>query len=199
MRPEDVIDFVANFAAFLFFIFLIVAVIKVIFGWIPSRVYGYWYQPYTDFQHSTYDFYTQLEAKLRDAQIDGIYFKVVHFHEGRWLVTPKRAYLRIVWKDKIMDICAAPFGKAYFFSWWLFEKERLWEKFLLSFPWIGEKIVNFLNPYTYYKIDTANMFQSYVHTIVLELVNELTSGQESQGLKQDIRQPIMKDVFSLRT
>ncbi|MBU1700304.1 MAG: hypothetical protein KJ831_09145 [Candidatus Eisenbacteria bacterium] len=42
----------------------------------------------------------------------------VDWREGG-IGTPKRKYLRVTREDMAFDICAAPFGTGFFFSWWL--------------------------------------------------------------------------------
>jgi hypothetical protein len=179
----------------LFLLTVITVVIKLVRGWLPSQAYGHWKHMADDFSYSSQDFYEKLKASLMQAGIAGLHMKIVYIAEGAIFVSPKRAYLRVTWKDKVMDICAAPYGKGFFFSWWLFEKDKFWKIIVLSIPYLGKYIVNLIDPMTYYKIDTANMFQSYVHTYVTGLVEEITKEKGSQGLTHEQKRPIMNDIF----
>jgi hypothetical protein len=90
-----------------------------------ANVFSHWQKPFDDFQASSLDFYSAVEAAVRRRQPPGIQVSRVEFGEGG-VLTAKRTYLRIT-KDKlIFDICAAPFGTGYFFSWWLAEKPPSW-------------------------------------------------------------------------
>jgi len=176
-------------------IFFIVAIYRFFRGWRQSNALGHWNHQVDDFQFSSHEFYNKLESALKTSKIEGLETKTVYHHEGIWFVSPKRMYLRVIWKGKIIDICAASFGKGFFFSWWLFEKIMLWEIIIMSFPIIGNLLVNFFNPMTFYRIDTASMFQSYVHTYVLNLIDEITKENNIQGLTEAQRKPMLNDIF----
>ena len=64
---------------------------------------------------SAQDFYAKLEAEVRTRQWPGVEFlRVVHTEAG--LLSHKREYLRVVRQRQVFDLCAATFGKDYFFS-----------------------------------------------------------------------------------
>ena len=50
-------------------------------------------------------------------------------------------------------------------------------------------------PYTYYRLDTALMFQDAVHSAVLEVIEQVTEGKGVKGLSELERKPIMNDLF----
>lgn len=83
-----------------------------------GNLFSHWYKPFDGFKTSAMDFYSAVESGLGRRQIPGIQTSRVTWHEGG-IGTPKREYLRISRNEMAFDICAAPLGTGYFFSWWL--------------------------------------------------------------------------------
>jgi hypothetical protein len=48
---------------------------------------------------------------------------------------------------------------------------------------------------TYYKLDTALMFQDSVHSAVLEVIGQATEGKGQRVMTELERTPIMSDLF----
>lgn len=162
-------------------------------GWIPSKVIGRWHHTAKDFNHSTNDFYMLLKTKIKthDHEID---VQMVELFEGVMFISKKRYYLRIMWREKVLDVCAAPFGEDYFFSWWLYEKDLFWKQIISNMPYIGERLANFLDPITYYRVDTALMLQNTVHRIITEQIEAITK-ESGHSLSSDDKKPQMQDLF----
>jgi len=78
-------------------------------------VYDYWYAPVDHFQFVTADFYQLIERELTARQVPGLEITRVEWNEGG-LLSGKREYLRLKRERLVFDICAAPFGTSYFFS-----------------------------------------------------------------------------------
>jgi hypothetical protein len=94
------------------------------------------------------------------------------------LLSAKREYLRVRRKEFVFDVCAAPFGKGFFFSWWLGEIPSGFLQFISLIPFIGPIVLwivhHLIKPTTYYKLDTAYMFQKAVHATVMEVIRPYT-------------------------
>ena len=78
---------------------------------------SHWHHFVEDFNTSTLDFYASLEevlqakeAPVRPTRLD--------WSEGG-ILSAKRQYLRATYGRYSFDVCAAPFGRDFFFSWWL--------------------------------------------------------------------------------
>lgn len=82
------------------------------------HVISHWYMLMEDFETSGLDFYRAVEDALRERGVPDARVSRVEWKEGG-LATAKREYLRIERSRVAFDICAAPFGTGYFFSWWL--------------------------------------------------------------------------------
>ena len=80
-----------------------------------ADVIDHWYALVPGFTTSTKEFYEAIEKELRERQAPGLEIFHVDFAEGGAL-SQKREYLRMTRERLVFDICAAPFGTAYFFS-----------------------------------------------------------------------------------
>lgn len=68
-----------------------------------------------DIHFSAQDFYENLETVIRDKQWPGVELVRIGYTEAG-LLSHKREYLRVIRHRHLFDICAATFGKDYFFS-----------------------------------------------------------------------------------
>jgi hypothetical protein len=87
------------------------------FGFFKSKadVIDHWYALVPGFNSSTKEFYEAVEKELKEREVPGLEIFHVDFAEGG-IASNKREYLRMTRERLVFDICAAPFGKAYFFS-----------------------------------------------------------------------------------
>ena len=162
------------------------------------------------------------------------------------LATAKREYLRIQRGSLVFDICGAPFGNGFFFSWWLarepgkhallalaglvFGSPILYlilgqifglllstlimpalfvvlgilirdgtipgEETVLEIPVVGWVYERIFSPNTYYKLDTALMFQESVRNAVMEVVGELRSEKGLRALSEAEARPKLRGLAS---
>src|ERR1700722_18754499 len=99
-----------------------------------ADVLSHWYTPVPSFSASTQEFYTSLEQELKAQEVPGLEISRVEFSEGG-ILSDKREYLRMSRERLVFDVCAAPFGKAYFFSCRFAEIPaviHLWQLLVLS-------------------------------------------------------------------
>ena len=214
-----------------------------------SIVISHWHHPVENLQTSTLEFFSAVEVALRPRQIPDYTVSRVDWREGG-VLTARREYLRIKRGRLAFDLCAAPFGTGFFFSWWLAEvppsHTLLWAiliftvpfvaygicvaKFglvglllgplfivgvfiamglilrdgelgsdaverVLAIPLIGTLYEKLFKPSTYYRIDTALMFQSVVHAAVLEVVDQVMSAKGARALTELERKPVMREFY----
>jgi hypothetical protein len=69
------------------------------------------------------------------------------------------------------------------------------EDSILEVPVLGVIYERFFHPITYYKIDTALMFQESIRSAVLEVIDEITKSKGIRALSESERAPIMNDLF----
>ena len=88
------------------------------------QVLSHWYNLIEGLQESAQEFYSSLEQGVASKELPNIKISRIEYKEGG-LISAKREYLRIKRKDLIFDVCAAPFGKGFFVSWWLGTKIKI--------------------------------------------------------------------------
>jgi len=140
-----------------------------------SNVISHWSHFFTFFNLSSNTFYEQLEEVLKDHEMPNSKIERTTHKEAGFL-SANREYLRIKHGDIVFDICAAPFGKDFFISWWLYETAGTMRTMLKN-----TKMGNFLNERaasrTFYQIDEESMFRSCVHDCILETITKVTEGK----------------------
>src|ERR1051325_2972869 len=110
------------------------------FGFFKSKkadVLSHWYSLIPRFNASTHEFYQAIEAELKERKVPGLEISRVEFSEGG-LLSDKREYLRMTRERLVFDICAAPFGTAYFFSCRFAEIPaviKFWQLLVLFIGW----------------------------------------------------------------
>jgi hypothetical protein len=80
-----------------------------------AEVLSHWYSVIDGFQCSSQEFYAEIEKELAARKVPGLTLLRVDFAEGG-ILSDKRTYLRMLRERLVFDVCAAPFGRAYFFS-----------------------------------------------------------------------------------
>jgi hypothetical protein len=81
---------------------------------------GHWSTLVEGLQASPQECYAAIEAAVQRREIPGVKFsRITHKEAGP--LSAERIYLRVEWRLLGFDICAAPFGNGFFFSWWLGE------------------------------------------------------------------------------
>lgn len=85
-----------------------------------GAVISHWHHPIENFQTSAKEFYAAVEQALKPREIPDYSVTRIDWREGG-VLTARREYLRIQRGKLAFDLCAAPFGTGYFFSWWLAE------------------------------------------------------------------------------
>lgn len=154
-----------------------------------------WHTMLQGLNGSSKTFYQELEEALQEKQIKGLKVSRTHHKEGG-VLSANREYLEVRRGKLIFHVCAAPFGNGFFVSWWLGEKPAWFLALLAMIPIIGRFAMWFAPPFTYYKMDTAMMFQSLTHNAVLEIVDSLTNEHGLHGLPDLDRKPNVRDLLA---
>jgi hypothetical protein len=82
-----------------------------------AEVISHWHHSVPDFGTSALEFYRAVEDTLVSKEAPTSVDRI-DWHESG-VLSAKREYLRVCYGRYAFEICAAPFGKDYFFSWWL--------------------------------------------------------------------------------
>lgn len=152
----------------------------------PSEIISHWYHLIEGLQASPKEFYASVEQAIQKRRIPNARTSRVDWREAGPL-SAKREYLRVHRHEYIFDVCGAPFGNGFFFSWWLGEAEGCFGAVL------GPLMLSFFRRRTYYQIDTALMFQESVHSAVLEVIDGMTSAKGIRALSELERKPILRE------
>jgi hypothetical protein len=158
------------------------------------EVISHWFHLYEGLHQSPREFYQLLEQALASRQIPSAKSEYMEIREGGvW--SPKRLYLRIWRADYIFDVCGAPFGNGFFVTWWLSELPSGCMASLTKVPFLNTALWMFVQPVTYFRTDTALMFQETVHQAVLEVMDQITCAQGNRSISQAERRPNMRQFL----
>jgi hypothetical protein len=80
-----------------------------------AEVFTHWGTVLPGIQFPAQDFYQKLEDNIRARQWPGVEMLRLH-HSEAGLLSHNREYLRVIRQRQVVDICAANFGKDYFFT-----------------------------------------------------------------------------------
>jgi hypothetical protein len=80
-----------------------------------AEVFTHWGTVLPGIQFSAQEFYAKLENEIRSRQWPGVEFLRVLYTEAG-LLSHKREYLRVIRHRQVFDVCAANFGRDYFFT-----------------------------------------------------------------------------------
>lgn len=142
-------------------------------------VHGHWHHMFETIPFTSSEFYTALEKEINEKGIEGITFLTVTHSEGG-LLSANRQYLRVRFREYMMDICAAPFAKeAFFVSWWLGEAGFQLREVLISLPVIGKLFTK--REKTFYEQDTEIMFKEITARCIKKTIEGLV---EVKGVRQ---------------
>lgn len=83
----------------------------------PGEVVAHWHQFVADFNTSTLGFYEAIEKELAAKQSPVKPQRIDWTESG--VLSAKREYLRVTYGRFSLDLAAFPFGRDFFFSWWL--------------------------------------------------------------------------------
>ncbi len=79
------------------------------------EVIDHWYSLADDFSLTPTEFYEAMEKELATRKVPELTVERIELFEST-LLSARRLYLRLTREDLVFDLCAAPFGTAYFFS-----------------------------------------------------------------------------------
>lgn len=161
----------------------------------PTTIISNWHHGVDGLQQSSDAFYKEVERQLKEHNVDGLKIERVNWSEGG-IFSAKREYLQVRRGEHVFHVCAAPFGNGFFISWWLGHVQTGFLAWLATLPLIGIFVRNFLTRLTYYKIDTALMFQSVTHSVVSGILDTMLNAKGMKALSDVERAPIMRDFFA---
>lgn len=82
-----------------------------------NELTSHWHHSVEGLSTSSLDFFTSIEDALKTKEAP-VRTERIQLGEGG-VLSARRVYLRVAYERFVFDIGAAPFGKDFFFSWWL--------------------------------------------------------------------------------
>lgn len=164
-----------------------------------TELVSQWHRHIEGAQHSVDAFYGDVEAAIERRSIPGVAIRRIELKEGG-LLSAKRLYLRISRDDLYFDICGAPFANGFFVSSRLITIKTFKDAVVEG---DGSGFGNFLSAVgakalgtdTWYRVDTAMMFQQLIHNALMEVVDALTEQQVLPRVTGSDRKPLMRSFF----
>lgn len=161
----------------------------------PTSIISHWSHMFPGLDQSSDDFYREIEERVTSEGLREIKIERITLSEGG-IFSNKRQYLQVRRGEHVFHLCAAPYGRNFFVSWWLGEVESgLWA-WIAEIPYVGYFVNRFLKPMTYFKIDTAGIFQTLVHGSITKTLDGWVEAKGIKPLLADERKPVMRDFFS---
>lgn len=138
-------------------------------------VHKHSYRLFDDLQLSSNEFYTSLETLITQYQFPNVTVQRVNLQTNGWL-SERREYLQISRGEFHYYVCAAPFGRSFFISWWYREEEE----------WLNKQLRKnalyralFIGPMqSFFRQDALLVFTHAIDAIVGEAVGRI---QPEQG------------------
>lgn len=161
----------------------------------PSSILSHWYTLIEGLQDSSQDFYASLEKVINGRDLPKVKLSRIDHREGS-IFSARREYLRVKCREHVFDVCAAPYGKGFFVSWWLGELPGFFWSLILLIPVMGTIMFALFKPFTYYRLDTALMFQESIRLSVLEVIDNRTQAKGLRALSEFERKPILSNLFN---
>ena len=137
-------------------------------------VHSHWHSMFETRSFTPEEFYTALQNDITKEGIEGLSISRTTYTEKAAWLSANRIYLRVKFRECMMDICAAPFAKeAFFVSWWLGDEGFNFRDVLISVPVAGRLFTR--REKTFYEMDTETMFKETVAKCVKETIDQLTA------------------------
>jgi hypothetical protein len=107
------------------------------------EMFSHWHHSVEALSTSTQDFYASVERALTAKEVPELHLSRTVVNE-RGLLSARREYLSVRYGRLTFDICAAPFGKDFFFSWWLTKRSPSASAFLGLLILVGLPILTLM-------------------------------------------------------
>ncbi len=192
---QEFLYYLIVYGMYLVYAILIFIVLRLIFRAVIKTHHSNWSHLIDGFNFSSEEFYERLKQELHAQGIKKVITYFVFLKEGG-MFSARRTYLRVEWKGFQYDICAAPFGKGFFISWWLLYQHSIWELLIAKVPFVGEWLRDKWFPVTYFKVDSGSMFMTYCQSAVLKVIEDITKDSGARSLTENERKPILRDMFN---
>ena len=127
--------------------------------------------------YSSQEFYQTVEELIHSKELRGVSLSRTTYFE-RGMLSPRREYLRARYQNLVFDICAAPFAKNFFVSWWFSELGTPIHDLLRKIPFLGVFIGK--RAKTFFEMDTENIIKESIVQCVDMAIAQM---EEAKGIR----------------
>lgn len=139
-------------------------------------------------------FYDAVVAVFRQRQIIGI--EISRIARREWhLLSSRRIYLLIRFRDALCFIGATPLGTSFLVSWRYTAQPGKVLLILFQVPFVGVVAEKLLKPATFYRADIYYAFEQVVRSTVLEATNVLTAQDGIRPFTEQEQRPLLLREF----
>jgi len=156
---------------------------------------SHWHQAFEDTQLSSLDFYQVLYEAITAKKLPNITLTRAMYTEVG-MFSAQREYFRVQRNEYIYDICAAPFGKNFFISYWHSETSGCLIGLISAIPLIGKPWARYLLKKTFYQQDSEIMFNESIRRILKQTIDNIhDSGRGLRRLEDKDFTPQIDNTF----
>lgn len=161
----------------------------------PTTIVSHWNTMIPRMQQSSDQFYDEVQRLIGEHNLKDVRLERVNIAEGG-IFSSKREYLQVRRADFVFHVCAAPYGNGFFVSWWFGTVEKGFLAWLKGLPVIGTIVQLVITPWTYYRVDTANMFRAITSGAVETTLDHVMSAKGLRILSNEEKKPVMRELFA---
>ena len=137
-----------------------------------DTIHSHDYQHFENLQLSSQEFYATLESLIKDYQYPSVECKIEEMKEGG-LFSAKRKYFTISWERHTYYVCASPFGKSFFISWWHQEGANKGANIAAKFGALGKAVANNMETKTFFEVDNELMFINCITAVIKTAIEKV--------------------------
>ncbi|WP_259068728.1 hypothetical protein HDF24_07430 [Mucilaginibacter sp. X4EP1] len=147
-----------------------------------TTVHAHNSQHFEDLQLSSREFYEVLKNMILEYQYPDVICSPVTLKESG-IFSSAREYLRISRGRHHYYVCASPFGRSFFISWWYQENAHTSANVARKFGLFGRAIAQRMESKTFYELDTELMFTTSITAIIQMVVDKVKA---DRGFRKDV-------------
>lgn len=164
---------------FFFMVFVFFGIISIIRSSLRKmkKVHSNWHQYFDTPLFTPHQFYEAVEKELEEQELPMVVYSRIYYPAGG-IFSVNREYLRVKCREYVFDICAAPFAKGFFISWWMGELPDIRRDFYANMPWIGRLFRN--RQKTFFELDNEALFKESVSHCVRKVFEDMS---DTKGIR----------------
>jgi len=158
---------------------------------------SHWSTLIEELHTSSLDFYSLVESAIARRDIPNALVTRIDYQESG-VLSARREYLRVERGEDVFDICAAPFGRGFFFSSWLAQKRP---GLLASLAFVGVFLFVFVLTWAIAAVVMVGIFGEFMGAVLTFFVMIFAAPflfgllAEMWGPEKAVRLPVIGPVY----